>query len=48
VTSGFEHSVANMYFMAIALFIKQWADPAFWQMTGLTPSLSRIWAGAGI
>ena len=37
VTSGFEHSVANMYFMAIALFIKQGVDPAYWQMIGASP-----------
>lgn len=28
VAAGFEHSVANMYFIPIGLFI-QWADPAF-------------------
>jgi formate/nitrite transporter len=37
VTSGFEHSVANMYFMGIALFIKSGADPAYWQMIGAAP-----------
>ncbi len=37
VASGFEHSVANMYFMGIALFIKQGADPAYWQTIGLGP-----------
>ena len=37
VTSGFEHSVANMYFMSIALFIKQGADPAYWQLIGASP-----------
>lgn len=35
VASGFEHSVANMYFIPVALFIKQWAPQTFWSVTGL-------------
>lgn len=31
VTSGFEHSVANMYFISSALLIKYGASPEFWQ-----------------
>lgn len=34
VAAGFEHSVANMYFLPVALFIKQF-DPAFVVKTGL-------------
>jgi len=34
VAAGFEHSVANMYFLPFALFIKQF-DPAFVIKTGL-------------
>jgi formate/nitrite transporter FocA (FNT family) len=34
VAAGFEHSVANMYFVPIALFIKQF-DPAFVADLGL-------------
>ena len=34
VAAGFEHSVANMYFIPIGLFIKQF-DPAFVAKTGL-------------
>src|SRR5262245_6769057 len=30
VAMGFEHSVANMYFLPIALFIKDWAPSSFW------------------
>jgi formate/nitrite transporter len=30
VAAGFEHSVANMYFIPIGLFIKAGAEPAFW------------------
>lgn len=34
VTAGFEHCVANMYFMSIALFIKDGVDPGYWQQIG--------------
>jgi formate/nitrite transporter len=34
VAAGFEHSVANMYFIPIGLFIKMF-DPDFVQTTGL-------------
>jgi formate transporter len=38
VAAGFEHSVANMYFIAMGLFIK-WAAPAtFWQVIDKTPA----------
>jgi formate transporter FocA len=30
VAAGFEHSIANMYFIPVALFIKSGATPAFW------------------
>ncbi len=36
VAAGFEHSVANMYFIPIALFIKSWGDPKFFEMIGKT------------
>lgn len=32
VAAGFEHSVANMYFIPMALFVKQWGDPALFEM----------------
>ncbi|HUF38579.1 MAG TPA: formate transporter FocA [Anaerolineales bacterium] len=35
VAAGFEHSVANMYFIPVALLIKQMAPEAFWENTGL-------------
>jgi formate transporter len=38
VASGFEHSVANMFFVPIALFIKQSAPAAFWQAVGANPA----------
>ena len=42
VAAGFEHSVANMYFIPIALLIKNFAGEAFWKLkavtdAGLTP-----------
>jgi formate transporter len=37
VAAGFEHSVANMYFIPMGLAVKEWAAPVFWQMTGLSP-----------
>lgn len=37
VAAGFEHSVANMYFIPVALAIKSLAPPAFWDLIGKTP-----------
>lgn len=37
VTSGFEHSVANMYFISFALFIKGGGDPGFWTSLAISP-----------
>lgn len=36
VAAGFEHSIANMYFIPIGLAIKQWAEPKFWESIGKT------------
>jgi formate transporter len=36
VAAGFEHSIANMYFIPIALFIKNGAPASFWQLKALT------------
>lgn len=38
VACGFEHSVANMYFIPIAIFIKSLAPAYFWAMIGQTSS----------
>ncbi|HVY31051.1 MAG TPA: formate transporter FocA [Polyangiaceae bacterium] len=38
VAAGFEHSVANMYFFPLALFIKRLAPPTFWRTLGTTPA----------
>ena len=34
VACGFEHSIANMYFIPIGIFIKNFASPAFWAEIG--------------
>lgn len=34
VACGFEHSVANMYFIPIGLFIKNWGTPVFFDSIG--------------
>ena len=36
VAAGFEHSIANMYFIPIALGIKQFAGESFWTNIGMT------------
>ncbi|MDA0243547.1 MAG: formate transporter FocA [Chloroflexi bacterium] len=36
VAAGFEHSIANMYFIPVGLFIKNGADEAFWGAIGKT------------
>jgi formate transporter len=36
--AGFEHSVANMYFIPIGLYIKAGAPDSFWQSIGKTPA----------
>lgn len=38
VAAGFEHSIANMYFLPFALLIEAVAEPAFWQAIGATPA----------
>ncbi len=38
VAAGFEHSVANMYFIPIGLFIKAGANADFWASIGKTPA----------
>jgi len=37
VAAGFEHSIANMYFIPIGLFIKAGAAQNFWEMIKKTP-----------
>jgi formate transporter len=37
VAAGFEHSIANLYFVPAGFFLRSWAAPGFWDMTGLSP-----------
>jgi formate/nitrite transporter len=38
VAAGFEHSIANMYFVPVGLLIKSFANDKFWMSIGKTPS----------
>jgi formate transporter len=38
VAAGFEHSVANMYFIPIGLLVKNFGSNAFFEMIGKTPA----------
>jgi formate/nitrite transporter len=38
VAAGFEHSVANMYFIPIGIMVKLYAPSSFWSATGLDPA----------
>ena len=38
VAAGFEHSIANMYFIPTGLFLKAWAPDSFWVRSGVKPS----------
>jgi formate transporter len=37
VAAGFEHSIANMYFIPAGLLLRSWAPDSFWAMTGARP-----------
>jgi formate transporter FocA len=38
VAAGFEHSIANMYFVPVGLLVKQFAPPEFWSAIGQAPA----------
>ena len=38
VAAGFEHSIANIYFIPMGLFIKAGAPDSFWASIGKTPA----------
>jgi len=38
VAAGLEHSIANMYFIPIGLFIKSFAPASFWETIGKAPA----------
>ncbi|MGD9783155.1 MAG: formate/nitrite transporter family protein [Hyphomicrobiaceae bacterium] len=49
VAAGFEHSIANIYFLPYALAVKAWAAPEFWSAIGQTPaSYPAITVGAAL
>jgi len=49
VAAGFEHSIANLYFLPFALAIKHWAGPDFWALIGQGASAyPELTAGAAI
>ena len=41
VAAGFEHSIANMYFIPAGLFLKAWAPDSFWARAGTPPGAYR-------
>jgi formate/nitrite transporter len=45
VAAGFEHSIANMYFVPVALLIKAGAPASFWSSIGKTGPISPISPG---
>jgi len=47
VAAGFEHSVANMYFIPLGVMIRDWSGPEFWTLIGSTPAkfASVTWGG---
>jgi len=46
VAAGFEHSVANMYFIPMGLFVKEWGDSSIWTQINALPNQfeSLTWA----
>jgi formate/nitrite transporter len=49
VAAGFEHSIANLYFLPYALAIKAWAGPEFWVALGQSPAAyPALTAGAAV
>ena len=37
VAAGFEHSIANMYFIPKGIMIKEYASTEYWEMIGMSP-----------
>lgn len=49
VAAGFEHSIANLYFLPYALAIKAWSVPEFWAQIGQTAaSYPQLTIGAAL
>jgi formate/nitrite transporter len=47
VAAGFEHSIANLYFLPYGLAIKAWAGPEFWAAVGETAAAYPSLTGSG-
>ena len=45
--AGFEHSIANLFFLPYGLAIKQWAPPEFWAAIGQTAADYPALTGSG-
>jgi formate/nitrite transporter len=47
VAAGFEHSIANMHFVPLGLFIKAWAPASLWSQVAISPDAiaGLTWAG---
>ena len=48
VAAGFEHSVANMYFIPLAMIVKDFAAEGFWVQIGSTPEVYDAVTVAGL
>jgi formate/nitrite transporter len=48
VAAGFEHSVANMYFISLGLLIKAWAPASLWTHIGNSPDALGLLTVSGL
>jgi formate/nitrite transporter len=48
VAAGFEHSIANLYIVPLALLIEAFADEAFWRAIGTSPDSYRALSPVGL
>jgi formate transporter len=39
VAAGFEHSIANMYFVPLGILLKNFGEPGFWSLVNSSPEL---------
>lgn len=37
VAAGFEHSIANMYYVPLGILLKNWGEPGFWALVKAAP-----------
>ena len=48
VAAGFEHSIANLYFLPYGLAIKAWAAPEFWAAINQSPAAYPLLTGSTV